>query len=93
MAAKKRTAKRTTKRTSSRGPRETSAQPALRGRAARGTEMTLDLGPTPMAAGAPQQEKREPRPYTTRYPIPDKQFANLKAAAVKAKTPKGPVPA
>lgn len=93
MAAKKRTAKRTTKQTLPRGPGETSAQPALRGRAARGTEMTLDLGPTPMAAGAPQQEKRESRPYTTRYPIPDEQFATLKAAAVKAKSPKGLVPA
>jgi len=46
-----------------------------------------------MAAGAPQQEKRESRPYTTRYPIPDEQFATLKAAAVKAKSPKGLVPA
>src|SRR5215216_3455507 len=57
-----------------------SAQAALKGRASKGLEMTPDLtlGPATMAAGAGVQERREPRPYTTRYPIPDKQFAQLK---------------
>jgi hypothetical protein len=36
-----------------------------------------------MAAAVP--EVNEPRPYTSRYPIPDKEFQSLKNAAPKAK--------
>src|SRR5581483_7334860 len=41
------------------------------------------------ALSASLPELREPRPYTSRYPIPDARFERLKAAARKAKLPKG----
>jgi hypothetical protein len=36
---------------------------------------------------------KEPRPYTTRYPIADDRFHKLKQAAEKAKPPKTAMPA
>jgi hypothetical protein len=61
----------------------------MNGRAARGKPLTLDMGPEADAAARTIEEKREPRPYTTRYPIPDDRFRTLKDAAAKAKAPKG----
>src|SRR5262245_23205546 len=62
---------------------------ALAGRAGRGKEMTIEIGPHADAAARSSEEKREPRPYTTRYPIPDERFRTLKDSATKAKVPKG----
>ena len=61
----------------------------MTGRGARGKEMTLDLGPQADAAARTTEEKREPRPYTTRYPISDERFRMLKDSAEKAKIAKG----
>ncbi len=41
-----------------------------------------------MAMAAAVPEVNEPRPYTSRYPIPDKEFEKLKAAAKKTKIAK-----
>lgn len=41
------------------------------------------------AMSATLAEVNEPRPYTSRYPIPESQFQKLKAAAYKTKVPKG----
>jgi hypothetical protein len=102
MAAKKKTTRRTPRAGAARRKsstrkaataRSTPASSALSGKAPRGTVMTLDFGPQAAAAAAAIVEKIEPRPYTTRYPIPDEQFANLKTSAAKSRVPKGPVTA
>lgn len=92
MAAKKASAKRstgtrstTTKKTArksgtSSGTRGASLK-ALSGRAAKGVEMVVDLGPAANAAAFGVVEKKESRPYTTRYPIPDDLFRRLKEGA------------
>lgn len=59
---------------------------ASKGRHARGYEWH-PAQPEAMAL-ATVQEINEPRPYTSRYPIPDKEFAALKDAAPKAKLAK-----
>ena len=51
--------------------------------------MVVDIGPAADAAARTTEEKREPRPYTSRYPIPDDRFRKLKDSAVKTKVPKG----
>src|SRR5262245_34510074 len=66
---------------------------ALAGRAGRGKEMTIEIGPHADAAARSSEEKREPRPYTTRYPIPDERFRTLKESAQKAKVLKVPAKA
>jgi len=58
---------------------------ALEGRAARGREWDV-AQPEAQAPALP--EVNEPRPYTSRYPIPNEVFASLKAEAPKAKLPK-----
>jgi hypothetical protein len=101
MAVKKKTTRRTrpagaARRKSTRKAataRSTPASSAMSGKAPRGTVMTLDLGPQAAAAASAVVEKIEPRPYTTRYPIPDEQVANLKTSAAKSKAPKGPATA
>ena len=104
MAAKKstktaktaKTTRRTTARTARRrtisaaaSPRASTALKALSGRASRGTEMTVELGPQASAAAVAVMEKNEPRPYTTRYPIPDDRFAGLKQDASQTTIAKG----
>lgn len=93
MAKSKSSAKKTSgKKTSSK--KGTSKRvvgsdiPELRGKSGKGKEFdptheSLD------ALSASLPELQEPRPYTSRYPIPDAQFERLKAAARKAKIPKG----
>jgi hypothetical protein len=81
--ATKKAAARKTRRSSSAASQ--SAGRALKGRGPRGREW--DPGqPDTMRAAVP--EVREPRPYTSRYPIPDEQFRALKANASKAKLAK-----
>ncbi|MEZ5354887.1 MAG: hypothetical protein R2762_19810 [Bryobacteraceae bacterium] len=59
------------------------------GKAAKGVE--IDPSVELEAVLAP--EKRERRPYSTRYPIADERFRDLKEKAEKAKLPKGEVEA
>jgi len=75
---------KTKKNTTAKG-----AAKALQGKSAKGKEFdpshqSLDT----LSATLP--EVREPRPYLSRYPIPDEEFRKLKEAAFKAKIPKGP---
>src|SRR5262249_20612515 len=58
----------------------------LGGKAARGREW--NPAEPAFAAAAARAEVNEPRPYTSRYPIPNARFESLKAAAPKAKLPK-----
>jgi len=58
---------------------------ALAGRAARGREWNPAQ---PLARAPALPELNEPRPYTSRYPIPNEQFLALKEGAPKAKLPK-----
>jgi len=58
------------------------------GRAPVGQMMTPGEGAA-MAAAAGLAEAREPRPYRTRYPIPDADFVRFKERARTAKLPKG----
>jgi len=82
MAAKKASTKRSGK---SRRPASSEYRVrALAGRAARGE----DWNPAQPAAAAEYPEINEPRPYATRYPIPEETFRALKDAAPKAKLPK-----
>lgn len=64
---------------------------ALAGKAVSGSEM--DLSSPQASAVATLEEVHESRPYTSRYPIENKKFETLKAAAYnakgKSKTPKG----
>lgn len=62
---------------------------ALAGRATKGEEFDLnDSGPQAMAAAA-ATEVREPRPYKSRYPIPDEEFKALKQTSLKVKLATG----
>lgn len=71
----------------------TAAPQALRALAGRGTGgQEWDPSRLDVAAAAPMQEVREPRPYTSRYPISNEQFEALKAAAPKTKLPKTTCP-
>ena len=83
MAAKK---ARTKRSGTSRRPASSEYRVrALAGRAPRGE----DWNPAqPAAAAAEYPEINEPRPYATRYPIPEETFRALKEAAPKAKLPK-----
>src|SRR5882672_9908166 len=63
----------------------TRRMPALVGRAARGQQWD----PVQAETMAPAlQELREPRPYTSRYPISNEAFESLKAAAPRARLPR-----
>src|SRR5688572_30345882 len=93
MAAKRALKARSTKeatrakRTLRRKPRaasQTDIRP-LAGRAGRGREWD-PAQPDALAPAVP--EVKEPRPYTSRYPIPNEEFESLKAAAPKARLPK-----
>jgi len=55
--------------------------------------MTPDVGPAADAAARTTEEKREPRPYASRYPISDERFRMLKESAEKAKVAKGSIKA
>ena len=102
MAAKKKgsrstaSARKTTRKRSSRtGGRAGAGAGAkgLPGRASRGKEMTVDLEPMTAAAFTAVAEKREPRPYTSRYPIDDEKVKKLKESATKVKLAKAAMPA
>jgi hypothetical protein len=100
MTAKKKASRSTagTRKTapqrSARGGAQGGAEAkGLPGRASRGKEMAIDLGPQAAAAAATVVEMKEPRPYSTRYPIDDQQFSRLKASAEKARPPKTTMPA
>jgi hypothetical protein len=82
-------AKKSTKRIGAAAPSDgPSAARALAGKAAaRGREWDPSQQ-DPQAAAATMVEVKEPRPYTSRYPIPDAKFEALKAAAPKAKLAK-----
>lgn len=60
---------------------------ALAGRAQAGKDWDPTLAPQAMAAAF--AEVNEPRPHTSRYPIPDEEFRALKERAPTAKLPKG----
>jgi hypothetical protein len=82
MVKKARKTKRSTRR--KRAPAGYKVQ-ALAGKAARGREWSPA---EPEAHMASLPELNEPRPYTSRYPIPNERFEALKQAAPKAKLPK-----
>lgn len=84
--------KRTT-RTVKRVRRTAGTVSAMAGRGPRGREMHLDLGPQADAAARTTEEKREPRPYTSRYPIPDERFRMLKEASPRTRLAKARLPA
>jgi len=48
--------------------------------------MSVEVGPQAAAAAVAVMENREPRPYKTRYPIPDEEFVRLKESALRSKT-------
>ena len=82
MATKKRAkAKKATRRTAKRNASEAEIA-ALSGRAPRGVEWNAAEVETLRAA---LPEMKEPRPYTSRYPIPNEEFEALKAGAPRAK--------
>jgi hypothetical protein len=83
MKAKR--SKRTSTRGTGRRAPSASKMRALAGRAPRGREWD----PTQPESQAPAlPEVNEPRPYISRYPIPNEVFESLKSAARKAKLPK-----
>lgn len=94
-ATKKVTARKVKRKTAPAAatPRAGAGPKALSGRAPRGSAMTLELGPQASAAAVAVVEKNEPRPYTTRYPIPDDRFVDLKQNASKVSVATGPVTA
>jgi hypothetical protein len=55
--------------------------------------MTPDIGPRAALAAAAVVEPKEPRPYKTRYPIPESEFIKLKEKASTVKLPKGDITA
>jgi hypothetical protein len=61
------------------------------GKAAAGQPMTPGDGPRAAAAAA-LAELKEPRPYTTRYPISEAEFAKFKERARTAKLVRGAAP-
>src|SRR5438034_7235837 len=79
--------KKTTKKTAGKASAQDAASKlkALEGKAPRGKEWDPS---SPEAAAPDAREVNEPRPYTSRYPIPDEKFQALKEAAPKAKLPK-----
>jgi hypothetical protein len=90
MAKRKTTRARATRKpAATTRPRAGATTAALPGRGPRAKEMTLEMGPQADAAARTTEERRESRPYTSRYPIADEQFRQLKEAAVKAKVAKG----
>src|SRR5215813_11401891 len=85
MATKKKKTSTGSRKRSTASPKASAAGKALAGKATRG-EIWEPSQPDLAAAAAP--EINEPRPYTSRYPIPDEKFRALKEAAAKAKLPK-----
>ena len=81
MVRKAKTAKKKTTRTTSRAA--VSRYKALTGKGVAG-EAWDPLQPQAEAALA-IQEINEPRPYTSRYPIPEEQFRALKERAHRAR--------
>jgi len=86
MATRKTTKKTATNAKAARASKSSadSAAKALAGKAQRGKEWDPSK---PEAAAPSRPEVNEPRPYTSRYPIPDEKFKGLKEAAKKAKVP------
>jgi hypothetical protein len=70
----------------------TASATGLKGRSEPGKPVTPSLSP---ASAAPNllEEAREPRPYRTRYPIPEDDFRRLKERAAKAKMARGAIAA
>src|SRR5881227_2236718 len=87
MATKKTTKKAATTAKASRSTAQGAEfkSKGLEGKAQRGKEWDPSA---PEAAAPDAAEVNEPRPYTSRYPIPDDAFRALKEAAPKAKLPK-----
>ncbi|HKA54686.1 MAG TPA: hypothetical protein VKJ47_13590, partial [Candidatus Binatia bacterium] len=81
MAARKKPATAKARTTRKRAPSEYKGK-ALAGRAQRGREWNPAQ---PEAAAPALPEVKEPRPYTSRYPIPNEEFEALKAAAPKSR--------
>src|SRR4051794_7111752 len=84
--------KGTISRKGGRGAATEGGQRGVAGRAGRGKPMSIEPGAPTQSAAASLVELREPRPYTSRYPIDEQQFRQLKEAAEKPKTAKGAVP-
>jgi len=84
--------KGTISRKGGRGAATEGGQRGVAGRAGRGKPMNIEPGAATQFAAASLVELREPRPYTSRYPIDEQQFRQLKEAAEKSKTAKGAVP-
>jgi hypothetical protein len=74
---------RTKKKLSKESARATATKPVT-GKGAKGTEFNPN-DQTTMAMAANLQEIREPRPYLSRYPIPEEDFRRLKEKAAKIK--------
>src|SRR5438874_2409886 len=85
IRAKRQTARTTRRKTTSR--KGTGGVPrALAGKAVRGKEIDpSSQRPEAMAAGV--AELRQPRPYTSRYPIPEEEFQRLKEKATHLRLP------
>ena len=81
-AKTKTAAAKKTRKSSSPSAAATVKLKALPGKAAAGREVTPSA---PAAMRAAPVELRKSRPYTSRYPIPDKEFVALKEAASTAK--------
>ena len=76
---------RKTKRPAAKQSADNFKAKALAGRAPAGKVLNPSAPPSARAAVA---EQRQRRPYSSRYPIPDADFAALKQAAPQAKVPK-----
>src|SRR2546425_13286415 len=79
--------KKTTKKAAGKASAQDTASKVkgLEGKAPRGKEWDPS---SPEAAAPDAREVNEPRPYTSRYPIPNEEFEALKVAAPKAKLAK-----
>jgi hypothetical protein len=71
-----------TKKKVSKGPKRASTIKAKTGKGGKGAEFNPS-DPTTVAMAARVEETRKPRPYLTRYPIPEEQFRKLKEKAGK----------
>jgi hypothetical protein len=85
---KVRGAKKTARKKPSRKAQGVKTAKALAGKTGRGTEFdpSHEL-PEAMAAGL--AEIRQPRPYSSRYPIPEEEFRSLKKKADRVRLPAG----
>src|SRR5262245_26766826 len=82
-AKKKSSTKKTSKKASTASESKAHAGKSAKGKEFDPTQQSMD------ALAATIVELNEPRPYTARYPIPDKKFQELKQAASTKKIAKG----